>query len=59
MPAYDHSLRILQILKQHMQKQLQLKTYFHTPYGPEIKRGIEAWEAHKPYSTCRSKRNCS
>jgi cytochrome c oxidase cbb3-type subunit 2 len=25
-----------------------VKNVFHTPYGPEIKRGQEAWDAYRP-----------
>ena len=47
MPAYDHQFENKADLETAFAEAVTVKNVFHTPYGPEIKSGIEAWEAHK------------
>jgi cytochrome c oxidase cbb3-type subunit 2 len=48
MPAYDHQFDNLADIETAYAEVVTVKNVFHTPYGPEIKRGQEAWDAHRP-----------
>ena len=48
MPAYDHQFENEADLETAYAEAVTVRNVFHTPYGPEIKKGREAWEAHKP-----------
>ncbi len=48
MPAYDHQFENVADIETAYAEAVTVKNVFHTPYGPEIKRGREAWDAYKP-----------
>ncbi|SFV59819.1 Cytochrome c oxidase subunit CcoO [hydrothermal vent metagenome] len=48
MPAYDHQFDNIADIETAYAEVVTVKNVFHTPYGPEIKMGRKAWEAHKP-----------
>jgi cytochrome c oxidase cbb3-type subunit 2 len=48
MPAYDHQFENEADIETAFAEAVTVKNVFHTPYGPEIKSGKEAWEAYKP-----------
>ena len=48
MPAYDHQFENEADIETAFAEAVTVKNVFHTPYGPEITSGKEAWEAHKP-----------
>ncbi len=48
MPAYDHQFVNIAYIETAFAEAVTVKNVFHTPYGPEIKRGREAYEAHYP-----------
>ncbi|MCF6243704.1 MAG: cytochrome-c oxidase, cbb3-type subunit II [Sulfurovum sp.] len=48
MPAYDHQFENEADLDTAYAEVVTVKNVFHTPYGPEIKKGQAAWDAHKP-----------
>ena len=48
MPAYDHQFENEADLETAYAEAVTVRNVFHTPYGPEIKKGRAAWEAHKP-----------
>ena len=48
MPAYDHQFENEADLETAYAEAVTVRNVFHTPYGPEIKKGKAAWEAHKP-----------
>jgi len=48
MPAYEHQFENIADIETAYAEVVTVKNVFHTPYGPEIKRGQEAWEAYKP-----------
>ncbi len=48
MPAYDHQFENEADIETAYAEAVTVRNVFHTPYGPEFKRGKEAWEAHKP-----------
>jgi len=48
MPAFDHQFENIADIETAYAEAVTVKNVFHTPYGPEIKMGKEAWEAYKP-----------
>jgi len=48
MPAFDHQFENIADIETAYAEAVTVKNVFHTPYGPEIKSGKEAWEAYKP-----------
>ncbi len=48
MPAYDHQFENVADIETAYAEAVTVKNVFHTPYGPEIKRGREAWDAYRP-----------
>ena len=48
MPSYDHQFTNVADIETAYAEAVTVKNIFHTPYGPEIKGGKEAWEAYKP-----------
>ena len=48
MPAYDHQFENEADIETAYAEAVTVRNVFHTPYGPEIKKGRAAWEAHKP-----------
>jgi cytochrome c oxidase cbb3-type subunit 2 len=48
MPAYDHQFDNIADIETAYAEVVTVKNVFHTPYGPEIKRGQAAWDAYKP-----------
>ena len=48
MPAYDHQFVNEANIETAYAEAVTVKNVFHTPYGPEITSGQEAWEAYKP-----------
>jgi len=56
MPAYDHQFTNPADIETAYAEAVTVKDIFHTPYGPEIKKGKEAWEAHKPKVLAEAKK---
>ncbi|MEA1880373.1 MAG: cytochrome-c oxidase, cbb3-type subunit II [Campylobacterota bacterium] len=48
MPAYDHQFENEADIETAFAEAVTVKNVFHTPYGPGIKRGQAAWDAHRP-----------
>ena len=48
MPAYEHQFENLADIETAYAEAVTVKNVFHTPYGPEIKRGQAAWDAYRP-----------
>jgi len=48
MPAYDHQFENTADIETAYAEAVTVKNVFHTPYGAEIKRGKEAWDAYRP-----------
>lgn len=48
MPAYRHMWKNTADIETAYAEAVTVKNAFHTPYGPEFKKGKEAWEKHKP-----------
>jgi len=48
MPAFNHQFTNIADIETAYAEAVTVKNVFHTPYGPEIKSGKEAWEAYKP-----------
>ncbi len=46
MPAYDHQFENIADIETAFAEAVTVKNVFHTPYGPEIKSGREAYEAY-------------
>ena len=55
MPAYDHQFENLADLETAYAEAVTVRNVFHTPYGPEIKSGKEAWEAYRPTVLAQAK----
>jgi len=56
MPAYKHQFTNVADIETAYAEAVTVKNVFHTPYGPEIKRGKEAWEAYKPTLLAEAKK---
>ncbi len=48
MPAYKHQFTNVADIETAYAEAVTVRNVFHTPYGPEIKRGRVAWDAHRP-----------
>ncbi len=48
MPAYKHMFTNVADIETAYAEAVTVRNVFHTPYGPTIKRGRAAWEAHRP-----------
>ena len=48
MPAYDHQFENIADIETAYAEAVTVRNVFHTPYGPEIKKGRAAWDAHRP-----------
>jgi len=56
MPAYKHMFTNVADIETAYAEAVTVKNVFHTPYGPEIKMGKEAWEAYKPTLLAEAKK---
>jgi cytochrome c oxidase cbb3-type subunit 2 len=56
MPAYDHQFENVADIETAFAEAVTVKNVFHTPYGPEITSGKEAWEAYKPTLLAEAKK---
>ena len=48
MPAYRHMWKNAADIETAYAEAVTVKNAFHTPYGPEIRKGQEAWNKYKP-----------
>jgi len=55
MPAYDHQFENVADIETAYAEAVTVKNVFHTPYGPEIKGGQEAWDAYRPTVLAQAK----
>jgi cytochrome c oxidase cbb3-type subunit 2 len=56
MPAYRHMWKNTADIETAYAEAVTVKNAFHTPYGPEIRKGKEAWEKHKPTVLAEAKK---
>jgi cytochrome c oxidase cbb3-type subunit 2 len=55
MPAYDHQFENAADIETAYAEAVTVKNVFHTPYGPGIKSGQEAWDAYRPTVLAQAK----